>query len=351
MQVHGYLVKEGVMSKILAEDYMPKEMLQEARSQYQESCSKELLSMHISNFLWNMPTIRRYPGILGFDGILKGKTAVIIGAGPSFTKEQIKQLRKVKDNIVVIALDAALPPLKDDIDLVDFVAVVDPTEKQKHNFTDIDTTQFYTIIPPISHPGVFRVLDPKHVAIYNIKDPKSPICEQAPYHTGKIGGLPAGVLTSGSAYGFANVLGCKHIIFLGHDLSWPNTDDIYAKGVLDGKWQFQRQAKFRGGCLLFPDLDGKLVLTHSTFINFWAWLRDYIKATGVHTINSTGAGILKFKGMRIMDLKKSLSMYGQKKIEDKEKKILEGYKYQTADGLIEKVITPPLKKGFRFAGQ
>jgi len=221
--------------------------------------------------------------------------------------------------------------------------MVDPTEKQKDNFAGIDTTRFYTIVPPIVHPSIFRVVDPRHLAVYNIKDPGSALLELAPYHTGKRGALPAGVLTTGTCFGLAAVMGCDPILFIGSDLSWPRPDEVYARGTDSRKVAFQKSAKFRHNCLLFPDIHGKLVLTHVTFINFWAWMRDNARLVKNRVINCSEAGILRTKHIRVMRFESALRKYCKGELVGLRELLDKAYNYEYGDGLVEKLLLPEFK--------
>ena len=324
--------------------YLPPELLAEVRKSHSDNCRDTLLKTHISNFLYNVRVVRYYPGILGFEGALKRMPSIIIGAGPSLTPSVINSLKEHRSKVLLFAVDAALPLLKKHDLYPHFCVMVDPTEKQKHNFDDIDTTQFLSIIPPIVHPSIFRIISPNHLAIYNVKDPRSDILELAPYHTGKKGALPAGGLTSGSAFAFAAICGCDPIMFVGHDLSWPTPDKVYAEGINEKKVAFQKGAKFRGKCLLFPDINGGLVLTHETFIVFRAWMRDMVPSMSQRVINCTESGILAMKGMRQMKLERALRTYCSKEMVGVMERIQKAYRYEISDGFVEKLLKPKFRR-------
>jgi hypothetical protein len=300
--------------------------------------------MHINNFLWNMPIIHRYPGILKFERIFPNYPSVLVGAGPSLDKH-ITLLTNYRKHFILLCVDAALPVLIQNNITPDIVCVVDPTEKQADNFVNIDTTKFITLVPPVAHPRVFRMISPIHTLVYNIKDPKSPIMEQAPYHTGMKGALPAGVLTSGTCVGFSSIMGCNPVVFVGHDLSWPTPDKVYAKGIKRAKEDFQKGAKFRGGCLLFPDIYGNLVLTHNTFLNFWAWHRDLARNATNKYINCSEAGILLHKYMRAMPLKRCIDRHMSKQLTGISERLNHTYMESRAPGgMVEKLLCPKWKK-------
>ena len=333
-------------TKLTPEAYFSDTDLARQRKSYSELCRATLTESHMSNFMWNFPLINHvhYPGILGFKGAFPRTPAVIVSCGPSLDVTG-PLLKGIRDKCILIACDAALPVMVKKYGVYPhFVVMIDPTAKQKDNFKDIDTTKFYTIVPPIVHPSIFRVVDPKHVAVYNVKEPKSAVFEAAPHHIGKRGALPAGVLTTGSCFGFAGAMTCDPIIFIGSDLSWPTPEKVYAEGISKAKSDYSKASKFKGDCLLFPDINGDLVLTHQTFLVFWAWLRDNSKYITTRLINATGAGILQFEGMNVMSFQKAIDKYCQKVLAGVEEKILKAYNYAFQDGQFENLLLPPLKK-------
>lgn len=336
-------------TKICADTYYDKKSLEAERAKYHEACMNELFECQLNNFLWNMPLIQctNYPGILGFRDIFKRYPAVVVGAGPSLDKHGA-MLKEARSRIIIVACDAALPVLVRKYDVYPhFVVMVDPTAKQKKNFDDIDTTKFYTIVPPIVHPSIFRAVDPHHLAVYNLKGTDNKLFDMAPYHIGRRGAMPSSVLTTGSCFCFSTVLGCDPVIFVGQDLCWKSTEKVYASGIEEWKVNFQKGAKFRGNCMLFPDIHGKLVLTHQTMVMFWAWMRDNTRLIRTRVVNASEAGILGFKGMRQMRFDSVLKRYAAKELVGVEDAIKKAYNDRYGDGLIEELLLPPFKSEYK----
>lgn len=329
--------------KILADSYLSKKDLEFHRKTYNTLLvADELDKCQLSNFLWNYPILKNYPGILGFEGVFKGNPAVMVGAGPSLEKN-MHLLKQYQKKMIIIAGDACLPILVKKLGIYPHIVVMgDPTEKQKENFKDIDTTKFYTVCATISHPSIFRVVDPQHLCVYNVRS-NSALSEMIPYHIGRKGGLPAGVLTSGSVFGFTAMTGASPVTFIGHDLCWPTPDKVYAEGVAKYKHSFQKVIKFKSECLLFPDINGQLVLTHSTFLNFWIWLKDSLPRISTRVYNSSEAGILKMKEIQVMPFQAWIDKFCKYDIIGLEERISGAYNYQYKDGMVEKIMLPPLK--------
>lgn len=329
--------------KMLGEKYFSKGDLEHHRSTYSTLlASDDLDKCHLSNFLWNMPILKNYPGILGFEGAFKKVPTVMVGAGPSLEKN-MKFLKEYRKKLFIICGDAALPILVKKLQIYPHVVVMgDPTEKQRENFKDIDTTKFITVCATVSHPSIFRTVDPSHLCVYNVRS-SSPLSEMIPYHTGRKGGLSAGVLTSGSVFGFTAMTGADPITFIGHDLCWPTPDKVYTDGVVQRKHSYQKTIKFKSDCLLFPDINGELVLTHSTFINFYIWLQDGLPRVKTRVYNSSEAGILKMKKIKVMPFKRWIDTFCKYELVGLEERIDAAYNYQFEDGMIEKVLLPPMR--------
>jgi len=332
--------------KVDPEQYMKGDVLDKHKQQHSEMCANSLVEGHLRNFLWNIRIVKDYAGILGFEKLFKGMPMVIAGAGPSLDK-QWKLLKKYRKNIIIISCDAALPAFIDKGLPPDFVLVVDPTEKQKYNFDNIDCEQTYSILPPICHPEVFRRVDPKHCSVYNIKDPSNMVLEIAPYHTGRKGALPAGVLTTGGCFAFAAMTGARPLMFIGTDLSWPSPDTVYADKLAEIKYDFQKSVKLKGGCALFPDINKGFVLTHNTFICFWSWLRDSCETCKVNVYNCSEQGILKAKYIKVKPFKECLEKYANKELVGIKERIQKAHDYAYSDGLAEKLLVPPFRKSIK----
>jgi hypothetical protein len=329
--------------KINADKYLTKHDRQLHRDVYNKVLGMDDLDQcHLNNFLWNFPILKNYPGILGFEGAFKNIPAIIVGAGPSLEKN-MHLLKGLKDKALICSGDAALPVLVKKAGIYPhFVVMGDPTDKQKFNFDGMDTTKFITVVPSVVHPSIFRAVDPQHLAVYNMRS-DSPLSELIPYHIGRKGGLPAGVLTSGSVFTFVAIMGCNPITFIGHDLSWPTPEKVYADGVVEKKHNFQKSVKFKSHCSLFPDINGDLVLTHTTFVNFYIWLEDCLPRIKARVFNSSEAGILKMARIKPMPLEKWAKQYCKYELTGLQEKIEEAYFHQYSDGNVEKLLLPPLK--------
>ena len=332
--------------KVDPEQYMAGDVLTKHKEEHSQSCQDQLVRAHLNNFLWNIRIVKDYAGILGFEKLFKGLPMVVAGAGPSLDKHW-DLLREYRKNIIIIVCDAALPAFMKKKLPPDFVIVVDPTEKQHLNFDCIDCEQTYSILPPICHPEVFRKVVPRQCSVYNVKDPSNMVLEMAPYHTGRKGALPAGVLTTGSAYGFAAMSGASPIMFIGMDLSWPSPDTVYAENLAEDKYRFQRAVKLKGGCALFPDIEKGFRLTHNTFICFWAWLKEVVEISKVNVINCTEAGILKSKRIKVKPFKDTLEKYASKELIGIKEKIQKAHEARYSDGMVEKLLVPPFRKGYK----
>lgn len=282
--------------KLTGEMWMPLDKLNGLRQRYDERCDLELPTTLISNLISNilyLKTKHELPGVNTLEGRHPGRPAVIVGLGPSLDKH-LKMLTSYRERFLIITGDAALPVLIKNGITPDYVGMIDPYDKQANNFKDIDLTKFTTVVPNVVHPKVLEILDPEHTLMYNLAHKQSALHNVAPTYTGDLGSYLGAALTTGTAFQMAVAMKCEPMAFVGHDLSWPSIDKVYAKDAFEWKCEFQKQVKFKSDCLLFPDIYGKLVLTHFTFMIFWGWIRDYLKTHKILDVyNCSEAGILQ----------------------------------------------------------
>lgn len=322
------------MGKHKAVGYLTASELRECCELNNNSARDTLQSVIVSNTLCNLAQIQRSPGILNFHNQFVGRPAFVIGLGPSLSTEQIEMLKAKRDEVIIIAIDAALPLLWDKGLIPHFVALLDPSERPAKSFDPpIDTTKFYTVASLVAHPETIRKIDPRHLIFYNTWNPENVFLREVIHHTGQKRGIfPACALTPGAAFEFAICMGCDPITFLGVDLSFPSPTETYAQGTPQWKVDFQSKIKFRGGLLLFPDIHGDLVLTHFTFMAFWQYVYDRTNEINRTFINATGAGILDNDNISQMDLAKVLDKYAKGPIPDLETNITRLYRGETLNG-------------------
>ena len=281
---------------------------------FRQMVDSSLPDVYQENFLMTLDYSRRGMGLIRFGNVFKGKSAVIVGVGPSLN-DHIELLREHQDEIVIVCCDAAIPVLTDNGIMPHVVVVADPSNRQIPNFKDRDCSGFLTVIPTVVHPMVLdEVRKSCKTAWYNIMQDGSNLCMLIPSVVGQKGGLIPGVLTTGMAMQVAMFMGCWPITFIGHDLGWYDVNGPgYVDGVDPNKVSWQRDHKILGGdSLIVEDVNGRLVTTEINFFTFVGWVNRYLDHEKLKIYNSSECGILYGENIIQMPFEEWVSKFATK---------------------------------------
>jgi len=122
------------------------------------------------------------------------------------------------------------------------------------------------------------------------------------------------------ALGFAFVLGCEPIIFVGQDLAYSDgrtycsglhfQDDWFASGMTPEKWR-QKWDELRScqKVIRMEDIFGRPIETTKTLAAYWNWIiKEIENHPGIRFVNATEGGILK-EGVQVISLREALFRY------------------------------------------
>lgn len=229
---------------------------------------------------WNMSLnktqIRK--SINSLKGSAKGKTAYIVGNGPSLKQNGhlLKEIRKG----VVIAINGSTHIVKnpDYFFSIDFVG--------REHWVDCDLTKTTAILSPYVPP---------FIANGKFKDKRwfpftvgREIIEDTRRLFPKFDTLQQGFSGTFPAVHFAYYLGCETIVFVGQDLAFTDgymhSEDI-EKTKFNAQWDYIPTVTLRGEVALTVS---KFILTRNMIAGLCYWL---LKA-GIKVINATEDGIL-----------------------------------------------------------
>jgi hypothetical protein len=313
------------------------------RDDYKEK-AKILEPIYARNFafLHMYPIIQ--PGIIIFKDALEnfdGK-ALIIGAGPSLD-EDIEKIKEYENDVLLIAVDAAMNDLVKHEITPHIIVCCDPSERQINNFIGKDVSNSFIFLSTVVHPMTFDECRRSRGRIcwFNYADMSSETCKNICLMTGKRkGALLPGVLTTGVAMQAAIWLGVKEIGFVGQDLCYYDLDRGYSKNIDEQKIEFQKRAKYKD-LIEYNDLNGNIVLTHETFLAFHKWFNEVSKNmwSGINFYNCTGCGLLYGDNIKQEVLENFLFSERKKVKGNTAKKILENV-WNFEKDLVEIVIGP-----------
>lgn len=241
--------------------------------------------------LWTTHLIRNIPALmrqgrslLHLKGALRGRPAVVVGAGPSLD-QAIPLLRDVAGHVTIIVAFKALRAVVAGGISPDFVVCLDPKQKVRHlEGVDLSRVGCF-VIEAACEDEMLSVAASSPLVPFVASDLTAELVREL-----KLIEVPL-VGTAGSAVHAAIqlglILGCEHIYLAGTDFGFPQ-DRLYATGAgtgdrfvvsADGK-SYSRQpldSHFRaGGLVQVAANDGSFVSASLEMIKFREWVERVI---------------------------------------------------------------------------
>jgi hypothetical protein len=239
-------------------------------------------------FIQNVPNILRKPGVTALKDLYKGRSAIIVAAGPSLEKN-LHLLKRAKSKAVIIAVDAALPTLVAAGILPDLLVAIDPMAENVAFFKDnpllkdvpfVCLTQYTPEMVDV-YPGplFLNMAEQSLVALWLRQfwqDKGSIVC---------FGGSVAHL-----GFAAAEYLGCSPIALVGLDLSFDAK--FHAGDASNLLTEMHGQPyEFRDCADRATDIFGESRYTLPSFLSFKTAFENRIKTLSVTVINTTEGGL------------------------------------------------------------
>ncbi|GAA0078690.1 DUF115 domain-containing protein [Clostridium sp. CTA-5] len=229
-----------------------------------------------------------------------GFTAIVVSAGPSLEKN-IQELKKIKDNAIIICGNRTLKPLIQHNIIPHFMCAVDCTDaiyEMSRECLDKHIPLVFT--ETTNHKLVKNQLGNKIFFKYGaVKTNIEKILNN------NIDMLYSGGSVAHSCVDFARYLGCNKIIFVGQDLAYTNNKH-HAKiteSLIDNSINYNLDL------IEVEGIYGDKVFTTRALENFRKTFEEYISCNNnIKFINSTEGGA-KIEGTEVMDLRSSIEQY------------------------------------------
>lgn len=201
------------------------------------------------NYLKNLPHILSEDYVNKYENLFKGKSAIIVSAGPSLDKN-LKYLKNNEGKFIIICVGRALKALKEENIKVDFTAIIDGTEQMYNVFKESLDDNTPLLFNEQSNNKIIQEYKGKKIffATREMYEADKIILDSDPIV------LFQGGSVSHSCIDFARILGCEKIVFIGQDLAYTNQQthsnrsisefennkfegktDYYVKGIYEEK--------------------------------------------------------------------------------------------------------------------
>ncbi len=260
---------------------------------------KRFQKVWLKNIIKNSKYYFNLPGIKDIKHNFNGKPAVIVGAGPSLSKN-IKKLRQLKDSAVIISTDTALCQLFYENIIPDFVVSVDPQDKNALYLLGIkekDKLPFLVIDSAVAFITLVHYPEEKIILFDTI----FPLYEEIKKFAGEKGQLKSGGSVSTTAFDLARFFGCDPIIFVGQDLAYTGFKTHSESNILESMFfnttnrlknfeTYNAKSQIVADRVMVKGVKENFVLTDRKFLTFLEWFKREIKQTKQKVINATEGG-------------------------------------------------------------
>lgn len=182
-------------------------------------------SIFLRNALNNLKNIDKLEPVSSLAGKFSGSSVLIVSSAPS-VEDYIDDIKKFRDSFYIIAVDSALPMLREHGIKPQFAVSIDPQQRIHEHFLGHEgagTIHIFSIVSPpsiVERYGGFLSLN---------SHPVSQIIEE--FYPGAVGSIDSGTgSVAGDALNFALLAGFDNIGMTGFDFSFSH-NTIYARGT------------------------------------------------------------------------------------------------------------------------
>lgn len=272
------------------------------------------VSTTLRNLTQNLDWYAMSPGIGGLAGACRGRSAIVVAAGPSLQRNiALLEDPRVRERSVIIAVQTVLKPLLARGIRPHFVTALDYSEI---------STRFYEGLAPDDVRGITLVADAKvNPAVLRAWMALGGECRiQADAYLDKLvgpalppprdrGRLPAGATVAHLAYYLARHLGCDPVALVGQDLGFTDGQYYSAGAAVHSLWacelnefntlemlEWQRILRMGQHLRRATDILGRPVYTDQQMATYLVQFeRDFgaDAARGLTTVDATEGGVRK----------------------------------------------------------
>ena len=270
---------------------------------------KQLSKQWIRNTFANLTGNDIHYPINLLENKFKGKTALVLGAGPSL-KDNIEKIKANRDKFVIFAVHRTLETLRLNDIIPDFCVVVDTNFVSLSITKDLKYLSEVNVIADIKADNYIKKLPFKNFFTYYSENSLFSKKLQAKLPN-VIKTLETGGTSTICAYRCAKYLGFKNIIFAGIDLAFKN-DTVYCDGQIAAA-NTQNSVKIQNTIreiTTVKSITGDYVSTrvdYASFIKQFELLFAQDKVSNLYNLTTFGAYISRMNYVQLEEILEKIS--------------------------------------------
>ena len=246
----------------------------------------------IDAYFDNIPALLTHPGVASLAGLFPGWAAFVIGPGPSlaYSTEALRVARIHRT--ITVAVDAALPYLRAQGIVPDFIVGIDPLPENMRFYGGMEYWRSAALVALAQYtPEVIRTY---RGPLFMCDQPGNAAHAWLAHYWNPKGTIEAfGGSVSHLAFSLADHVGCTSIGLVGQDLCWQ--DDYYAPGTWDTIHGREIAQPGAGARMPARNNLGQTVWTNGILTLFLtSWKRRFMRVTecnGQHIYQCSRGGL------------------------------------------------------------
>lgn len=248
----------------------------------------------LTGFRHNMKNIEylaRSKDVSQLKNSFKNVPAIVVAAGPSLNKN-IEQLKDIKNNAVIIAVDTIAQRLCDEGIIPDFICSI---ERDRETYTYFYENKTYpaetTLVAPlVLYPKIFEEFQ-GDIIIPTRQNVGEFIWLQEIFGISGDNSISIGQSCAHVAFGFAEHIGASPIVLIGQDLAFGSeAEQTHAAGTIYDDEELANKFPIVQEGILVEGYYGIDVQTTNTWNNFRKWFEVEIYKGDLDVINATEGG-------------------------------------------------------------
>ena len=252
----------------------------------------------VRNLVANLSIIGAARGVDEAEGKFLGTPALVVAAGPSLD-DVLPYLPELSRRCLTIAVDTALPKMRDAGVEADIGVIVDPQYWNSRHLDRMSFPKTLLVSESSTHPRVFRAFASAPLLSSSL----FPLGSYVESFLGGFGRLGAGGSVTTTAWDLARILGCDPILLAGMDLGFPGSRTHCRGSFFEERAHTLGHRLFPaeerafaylrdGGPFHVPANDGSEVITDRRMQLYRWWFENQAQIhPEVHTVNLSSGGV------------------------------------------------------------